>query len=65
VRHADCSRKTSFGTDSPGGSRFIERILTTLESCRRQSRAPLDFLVQAVAAHRSGDKPPSLLHTEA
>ena len=61
LRQAVCWRKTSFGTDSPAGSRFVERILTAVESCRRQSRDLLDFLVQAVSAHRSGGAPPSLV----
>ena len=60
-RHAVCWRKTSFGTDSPSGSRLVERLLTTIESCRRQSRDLLDFLIQAVVAHRSGGPAPSLI----
>jgi transposase len=65
LRHAVCWRKTSFGTDSAAGSRFVERMLTTIESCRRQSRDLLDFLVEAVEAHRSGGTPPSLVPTGA
>lgn len=65
LRHAVCWRKTSFGVDSAKGSRFVERMLTTIESCRRQDRHLLDFLVQAVEAHRSGDTPPSLLPARA
>lgn len=61
LRQAVCWRKTSFGTDSAAGSRFVERILTVVESCRRQGRDLLDFLVEAVSAHRSGGKPPSLI----
>lgn len=60
VRHAVCRRKISFGTDSPAGSRFVERILTAIES-RRQSRDLLDFVVEAIQAHRSGGTPPSLI----
>ena len=30
VRHAVCWRKTSFGTDSERGSRFVERVLTVV-----------------------------------
>lgn len=56
VRHAVCWRKTSFGTDSERGSRFVERILTVVASCRQQGRGVLDFLVQAVAGTK-----PSLL----
>jgi transposase len=65
LRHAVCWRKTSFGTDSADGSRFVERMLTTVESCRRQGRDLLAFLVQAVEAHRSGATPPSLISAEA
>jgi transposase len=53
VRHAVCWRKTSYGTDSERGSRFVERMLTVVASCRQQGRGVLDFLVQAV----SGQKP--------
>jgi transposase len=35
LRHPVCWRKTSFGTDSASGSRFVERRLTAVESCRR------------------------------
>ena len=61
VRHAVCGRKTSFGTDSERGSRFVERILTVIASCRRQERNLLEFLTHAVNAHRTGAKPPTLL----
>jgi len=53
VRHAVCWRKTSYGTDSERGSRFVERMLTVVASCRQQGRSVLAFLVQAV----SGQKP--------
>jgi len=57
VRHAVCWRKTSYGTDSERGSRFVERILTVVATCRPQGRGVLDFLVQAL----SGTHKPSLL----
>ena len=56
VRHAVCWRKTSYGTDSERGSRFVERMLTVVASCRQQSRGILDFLVNAVTGQN-----PSLL----
>ena len=56
VRHAVCWRKTSFGTDSEQGRRFVERMLTVVASCRQQGRSVLDFLVQAVTGQK-----PSLL----
>ncbi|AWM37822.1 Transposase IS66 family protein [Gemmata obscuriglobus] len=61
VRHAVCWRKTSFGTDSEAGSRFVERILTVIASCRRQGRNVLVFLTDAVTAHRTGATPPTLI----
>ena len=61
VRHAVCWRKTSFGTDSERGSRFVERVLTVIGSCRRQNRNVLAFLTAAVTAHRTGATPPTLL----
>ncbi|AWM38606.1 Transposase IS66 family protein [Gemmata obscuriglobus] len=61
LRHAVCWRKTSYGTDSERGSRFVERILTVLASCRRQGRNVLAFLTDAVTAHRTGAKPPTLI----
>ena len=56
VRHAVCWRKTSYGTDSERGSRFVERMLTVVASCRQQGRGVLDFIVQAVTGQK-----PSLL----
>ena len=61
VRHAVCWRKTSYGTDSERGSRYVERILTVVASCRSQGRDVLDFLTQAITAHQSQSQKPSLL----
>lgn len=61
VRHAVCWRKTSFGTDSERGSRFVERILTVVASCRRQKRNVRAFLIDAVTAHRNGTQAPTLI----
>lgn len=61
VRHAVCWRKTSYGTDSERGSRFVERLLTVAASCRSQGRDVLDLLIQAITAHHSHAAKPSLL----
>jgi transposase len=61
VRHAVCWRKTSYGTDSEAGSRFVERVLTVVASCRQQGRNVLGFLVEAIQAARTGAAPASLL----
>src|SRR5205823_12095918 len=54
-------RKGSFGSDSAAGSRFAERLLTVVASCRQQGRRLLDFLVAAGAAALRGSPSPSLL----
>jgi transposase len=61
LRHAVCWRKTSYGTDTKRGSRFVECILTVVESCRQQGRNLLAFLTDAVRAARTGSPPPSLI----
>lgn len=61
LRHPVQWRRTSFGTKSQKGSRFVERVLTVVESCRRQGRNALDFLCKAVAARIVGSPRPSLL----
>ena len=61
LRHAVCWRKTSYGTDSEGGSRFVERVLTVVASCRQQGRDVLAFLTDAILAARAGTPTPSLI----
>src|ERR1700675_2643291 len=47
LRHAVIWRKLSFGTQSASGSRFVERMLTVIETCRRQSRNVFSWLTDA------------------
>jgi transposase len=61
LRHAVIWRKLSFGTQSAAGSRFVETLLTTIETCRQQDRNVFQFVTQAVQAHFHGHKTPSLL----
>jgi transposase len=61
LRHAVCWRKMSFGTDSAGGSRFVERVLTVVVTCRQQGRDVMAFVAAAIQAARTGDQPPSLI----
>lgn len=65
LRHAVCWRKTSGGTDSESGSRFVERVLTVIESCRQQRRDVLSFLTDAIQATRVGAQPPTLIPSPA
>jgi transposase len=61
LRPAVLWRKGSFGSDSAAGSRFVERLLTVVATCRQQGRPLLAFLVAAVEATLRGSSPPSLL----
>jgi transposase len=61
LRHAVCWRKTSYGTDSAGGSRFVERALTVVATCRQQGRDVVTFLTDVLRATGNGTRPPSLI----
>ena len=61
LRHAVMWRKLSFGTQSAAGSRFVERMLTVIETCRRQDRDAFAWLVEAVQARLACQTSPSLL----
>lgn len=54
-------RKLSAGTESVGGSRFVERIMTVANSLKAQQRDSFAFLVDALIAHAAGTSAPSLL----
>ena len=61
MRHAMIWRRISGGTDSERGSRFVERMLTVVATCRQQGRNVLDYLRSCFEAARSGQAIPSLL----
>lgn len=61
LRPAVIWRKLSFGTQSTRGSRFVEAILTVVETCHRQSWNSFDYLTAAIQAHFAQQPPPSLL----
>lgn len=54
-------RRVSFGTQSKSASRFVERMLTVVETCRRQGRNALDFVVGSVNALLNDTPCPSLI----
>ncbi len=57
-------RKDAFGCHSESGCRFVERILTVVQTLRLQKRSVLNFLEEAVIAHRSGTPAPALGRTD-
>lgn len=61
VRPAVLWRKRSFGCHSESGCRFVERILTVVQTLRQQGRPVFAFLAEAIAARRQGQPTPQLL----
>ena len=61
LRHAVIWRKMSFGVQSVRGSRFVETMLTVIETCRQQGRNAFAFITATVQAHLSHQLTPSLL----
>jgi transposase len=61
LRQAVIWRKLSFGTQSSDGSRFVERMRTVVEMCRRQKRDVFAWMIEAVDAHFHGKPTPSLM----
>ena len=61
LRHGVLWRKVSFGTHSPAGSRFVERMLTVRETLRQQQRDVLAYLTTACQASMLHRPAPSLL----
>src|SRR4051794_18418928 len=61
LRHAVIWRRISGGTDSAAGSRYVERMLTVVATCRQQKRDVLDYLSSCFEAHLRGQKAPSLV----
>ncbi|HZY85445.1 MAG TPA: IS66 family transposase [Gemmataceae bacterium] len=61
LRPAVLWRRRSFGCHSAAGCRFVERMLTAVQTLRLQERPALDYLVDAITAHRQGFPAPKLL----
>jgi transposase len=61
LRLAVLWRKRSFGCTSQDGCRFVERILTVVQTCRLQNRNTFHYLREAVHNHRQGAPCPKLV----
>ncbi len=61
LRHAVIWRKLSFGTQSDSGSRFVETLLSVIETCRQQHRDVFAFVTEAVQSYFDGHPTPKLL----
>jgi transposase len=63
LRPAVLKRKRSFGCSSEEGCRFVERLLSVTQTLRLRQRPVLEYLVEALVAHRHGLPAPQLLTT--
>ena len=63
LRHAVIWRRISGGTDSEAGSRFVERMLSVVATCRQQKRGVLEYLTRCHRARLLGKEVPSLIDT--
>ncbi len=61
VRQGVLWRKSSFGTQSERGARYVERILTVCSTCRLQERSVIEYLRDACRCHLDGIPAPSLV----
>jgi transposase len=61
LRRAVLWRRRSFGCHSAAGCRFVERMLTVVQSLRLQGRSVLTFLDATIRAHRSATHGPKLV----
>jgi len=63
LRPAVLWRKGSFGCVGEGGCRFVERMLTVVQTLRLQRRSVLAYREQALRSQRNGLPAPKLLPT--
>ena len=61
LRHGVIWRKLSLGTASSAGSRFVERLLSVVETCRQRGRSVAAYLTACFLAKRTGQLIPSPL----
>jgi len=63
IRQGVLWRKSSFGTQSERGARYVERILTACATCRLQGQSVIAYLRHACHCHLNGIPVPSLIKT--
>jgi len=61
VRQGVLWRKSSFGTQSERGARYVERVLTVGATCQLQGRSVIEFMREACRCHVQNLPAPSLI----
>jgi transposase len=62
-RRGVMKRDRTFGTQTSAGSRYVERMLTTIATCQQQGKNTLAYLTEALTAYLHGTPPPALITT--
>jgi transposase len=61
LRHGVIWRRLSLGTASEAGSRFVERLLSVVETCRLRGQSVATYITSCLRARRDGRPIPSPL----
>ena len=61
LRHGVIRRRTSGGTDSERGGRFVGQVLSVVATCQQCGQGVLGYLTSCFRAHFEGRPAPSLL----
>lgn len=61
LRFAVIWRRRSFGCKSAAGCRYVERMLTVVQTLRLQKRNIIEFLADSIASYRAGRPGPKLV----
>jgi transposase len=61
LRHAVILRRISGGSQSERGNRWTERILSIVETCRKQGIPVYQYLIDAITAFTHGRPIPTLV----
>lgn len=60
LRHWVITRKISFGTRNPQGSRAFTLLASIIDTCRQRGVSPWPYIAQVIAARRKGNPPPPI-----
>ena len=60
LRPAVVWRKKSFGSNSQAGCRYVERMLSVIQTLRQRGHPVMNYLADAIQAHRKGQAPPAI-----
>ncbi len=60
LRHWIISRKISYGTRTPQGSRAFALLASVIDTCRQRQTSPWPYLAEVIAERRKGNPAPPL-----